>query len=137
MCYFDHFKPGANILDTLGADFDAGRQLAFFQTIVTAVTLVHDAIACILWEKIKVEPDSRLALGNVPGTYGLALGAPHAHIRMNAHDAVELGEGSTERTQVGARGIAAVHAAPRNVNFKILAIVFAIGFLNKQPVVRR
>ena len=98
------------------------------------VTFEHDAVAGEVGQYVEIGSDAGLTLRNLPGTDVFALAAAHADLGMKQYGAVALRKGGSEGAQVDARCIVAVHAAPGDVELKILAAVSSGSRLDRQPV---
>jgi hypothetical protein len=99
------------------------------------VTLEHDTPACEVGQKIQIDTNTGLALGDVPGAHGPALGAAHAAVRINEDCSTRFFSYSTKGTQRAAGGIVAVHAPALNVQIVDLSVVLYGDLLNIGPVV--
>jgi len=128
---------GADGLHVVGAGLDTGRYAAGGHPREAAVALVHDTVAGKGRQQLAVEAHAGLALGDVPGTDGPALGPAQADGIVDAHGAVVFDGGRAPGAQLGTGRMRAVHAAPGDIERQVPAVLFDRGRLDVEPVVRR
>ena len=88
MGFANDFISRSDGLDLLGAGFDAGRQFALSNSVITAIALVHHTISDKLRQNVQIQPHTCLALRNIPGAHIFALGSAEAKIGIDSGDAI-------------------------------------------------